>query len=144
MKQEQSAGVITYAANSAHKRVYLVLEHQDSHWDLPKGKIEAGETLQETALRELREEAGISATLVAGFEQTIHYIFSDKEGGLVTKTATFFLGQASASTVTLSHEHADFKWLCIEEAVKLVTYENARQLLELADQFLERLEKKVN
>ena len=100
---------------------------------MPKGKIENGETLQETALRELKEEAGISATFIPGFEQTIHYIFSNKEGQLVTKTATFFLGQASEKSITLSHEHADFKWLPLEEAVKLVTYENARQLLELAE-----------
>lgn len=140
MKQEQSAGIITFTDNSAHKRVFLLLEHQDGHWDLPKGKIENGETLQETALRELQEEAGISATFIPGFEQTIHYIFSNKENQLVTKTATFFLGQANANSITLSHEHADFKWLPLEEAVKLVTYENARQLLELAEQFLNKLD----
>ena len=137
MKQELSAGIITFIKNPAHERVYLILEHQDGHWDLPKGKIEGDETLEQTALRELQEEAGIAAVLVPGFEQAIHYIFSDKDGLLVNKTATFFLGEGSSEEITLSHEHSDYKWLPIEDAVKKVTYENARQLLELADQFLQ-------
>ncbi|MFH1332713.1 MAG: NUDIX domain-containing protein, partial [archaeon] len=63
MIKEKSAGVIVY-----NNGEFLILQYTAGHWDFPKGHIEKGETERETALRELKEETGITdAFFVKGF-----------------------------------------------------------------------------
>ncbi len=69
----------------------LLFIYRRKKWDLPKGKAEAGETIAETALREVEEECGITVKLSSEevFETTYH---TYKEGGrLVLKTSVWFL-----------------------------------------------------
>lgn len=141
MKNEISAGIITYFEKIIQdklQRLYLVLHYKKGHWDLPKGKLEAGETNMEAAIRELKEETGLLADIVPGFEQSIHYMFKGPDGELIEKEVTFFLGKASEEKVTLSDEHLYYKWLSLEDAVKQVTFSNAKQVLKMADQYLAR------
>lgn len=101
MKHLYSAGIITYIIRN-NTILYLLLQYGAGHWDLPKGKIEKGETKQEAALRELMEETGLTAEIDNGFEETIYYIFTDylpeeasaKSGDktLAEKTVYFFYG----------------------------------------------------
>ncbi len=145
MKHLFSAGIIVYRIH--HKQIeYLLLqyatgywnfekgkiEYEAGHWDFAKGKIENGETKQEAALRELQEEAGISATIEANFEETFSYIFHDYDKQLTKKTVYFFIGEATSDTITLSHEHIDYAWLPYEQALERLTYDNAKELLKKA------------
>ena len=136
MKQEISAGIIVYIKNDQGILLYLLLRSINGNWDLPKGKIEPGETLLQTAQRELLEETGLKATLLPNFQQSIHYVFSDMYHNAVDKTVTFFMGEACSKKVTISSEHIDHLWLTFEESIKKVTHENTRQLLELAQETL--------
>ena len=76
MKREFSAGVVVFSMRNKTIE-YLLLHYASGHWDFPKGHIEKGETKQETALRELKEEAGMSAQLCEGFEDSFEYFFKD-------------------------------------------------------------------
>jgi len=136
MKQEISAGVIVYSKDIKGSIIYLLLKHSNGHWDLPKGKIEPGENLLQTAERELLEEAGITADILPDFQQSIHYVFTDIYHNTVTKTVTFFIGKASSQDITISSEHIDYIWLSFEDAINRVTHENTRQLLEMAQEVL--------
>lgn len=53
MEHIYSAGIITYTTDN-NETSYLLLHYNAGHWDFPKGKMEPGETKQETALRELQ------------------------------------------------------------------------------------------
>ena len=67
MKHLHSAGIIIYTTHN-DTALYLLLRYGAGHWDLPKGKIETGETKQEAALRELMEETGLVAQLDDDFD----------------------------------------------------------------------------
>jgi len=138
MKQVFSAGIIVFYKSDATIE-YLLLHYEPSgHWDFPKGKIEPGETKQEAALRELKEETGLQADIIPGFEQTITYHFKDYESSeLAHKTVYFFVGQALHQNVTLSYEHKGHTWLPYQKALQQLTYKNAQELLKKSHAFIE-------
>lgn len=142
MKYESSAGAVVYYYDlQTKKNLYLILHYATDHafWDFPKGKIEEGENKRQAALRETKEETALDVTLNNDFEQSLSYFFKDKDSHMVSKDVTFFIGQATTKDVTLSHEHIYFKWLEFDEARKQLTFQNARQLLQMADRFIEAL-----
>ncbi len=140
MKYERSAGIIVFKpefSDDNKKFVYLLLHYASGHWDFPKGKLEPGETDLQAAIRELKEETGLEATVIEDFYQPINYMFKDKDGQLISKEVTFFIGIAKSDQVILSNEHIGYEWLAYGQAIKRLTFNNARQLLQLIDQHLE-------
>jgi len=115
---------------------FLLLNYPTGHWDFVKGKIEQGETLHQTAVRETKEETGISdLEFVEGFEEKINYNFQF-EGELIQKEVVFFLAKTKTQTVNVSHEHLDYTWLDYENALEKVTYQNAKNILSKANKLL--------
>jgi bis(5'-nucleosidyl)-tetraphosphatase len=116
--------------------VYLLLKYPASHWDLPKGNIEKGETPVQTMVREVREETGlIDLRVIPGFEETIEYFYR-RDGKKVHKTVVFFLAETSVEKVTISFEHQDYGWFDYADAIKKVTYPNARRLIREGEAFM--------
>jgi 8-oxo-dGTP pyrophosphatase MutT (NUDIX family) len=134
MGRESSAGVILFRSHP--QREYLLLDY-GSHWDLPKGHIEAGEDPQTTAARELQEETGIrDARFVPGFKESMRYFYR-KAGERMLKVVIYFLAETSTGNVTLSDEHSGYQWLPYEAALERLTFKNARDLLGKAQEFLD-------
>jgi bis(5'-nucleosidyl)-tetraphosphatase len=132
LKKERSAGVVVYMEKPDGNR-FLLLNYPTGHWDFVKGKIEQGETLHQTAVRETKEETGISdLEFVEGFEEKINYNFQF-EGELIQKEVVFFLGKTKTHTINVSHEHLDYTWLDYENALEKVTYQNAKNILSKAN-----------
>src|SRR5579863_5026828 len=127
MKHLFSAGIIVYRIENEQIE-YLLLQYEAGHWDFAKGKIEKGETKEEAALRELHEEASLSADIEPNFEETFSYIFHDYDKQLAQKTVYFFVGKATHHKVVLSHEHIDYKWLPYKDALEQLTYDNAKEV----------------
>ena len=133
---EKSCGIVLF-----HSDEFLVIQHSTEsndvkgHWDFPKGHMEEGETEVETALRELKEETGISnIEFLKDFRKTIAYTFS-LENRKIRKEVVFFLATTSVNKVNLSYEHADCGWFDFESALKRLTYNNARSILQNAIEF---------
>ncbi len=128
MIEERSAGAVLFNETDSGKN-FLLLNYPSGHWDFVKGNIEKGESLQQTVIREIREETGITdVEFVDGFEDKIEYHYQ-RNGDLVHKEVVFFLAKTKTTDVKISHEHLGFVWLNFDDALKKVTYKNARDLL---------------
>jgi bis(5'-nucleosidyl)-tetraphosphatase len=135
MKYIQSAGIITYIIKD-QKPLYLLLHHTAGHWDFPKGTMEAGESKEETALRELSEETGLTVDLDTGFEEKSEYEYMHYQWGLIPKTVYYFVGKAHAEEVVLSDEHTDYLWLSYDDALKTITHQNSQDILKKAHTYI--------
>lgn len=134
---EKSCGAVVYRIEEG-KRLYLILHYGEGHWDFPKGHVEAGEEDDEklTARREIAEETGISdIKFLPGFRQTINYSFR-REGKEVPKEVVFFIAETKEKRVRLSGEHIGLVWLPFESAKKKLTYKNAKEILQKAEEKL--------
>jgi bis(5'-nucleosidyl)-tetraphosphatase len=110
MKKEQSAGIVVYHRNPDNgKFYYLLLHYIGGHWDLPKGKVEAGESLEQAAMREVKEETGLIVTPISNFSQTISYYFRDPAHNLIDKDVTFFVGEVFEKEIRISPEHQGYE-----------------------------------
>ncbi len=136
---ERSAGAVVFRKE---KKVlyYLLLHYKVGHWDFPKGNIEKGEELTETARREIEEETGIGdVKLIQGFKEKINY-FYQRGGKKIYKTVVFFLAETKTKEIKLSFEHIGFEWLPYKEALDKLTFKNPKEILKKANEFLMRHE----
>jgi len=135
MREQKSAGIVLFR-NDSDKNEFLLLNYPQGHWDFVKGKIEQNETSHETALRETKEETGISnIEFVNGFEESVEYDFRFKKEN-IHKKVIFFLAKTNEKNIKLSHEHNDYLWLEYNDALKKTTFENAKNVLIKANEFL--------
>ena len=135
MREQKSAGIVLFR-NDSDKNEFLLLNYPQGHWDFVKGKIEQNETSHETALRETKEETGITnIEFVDGFEESVEYDFRFKKEN-IHKKVIFFLAKTNEKNIKLSHEHNDYLWLEYNDALKKTTFENAKNVLTKANEFL--------
>lgn len=128
MIEETSAGVVLFRKADS-KILFLLLHYPSGHWDFVKGKMEKGETTHETAIRETKEETGITdISFVDNFEEWIEYNFQF-QGELVHKKVVFFLGETKTKDVSISHEHLDYVWMDYLTAMEKTTFDNAKTIL---------------
>jgi 8-oxo-dGTP pyrophosphatase MutT (NUDIX family) len=108
-------------------------------WALPKGRIDAGERGEETALREVAEETGAHGRSL-GKLGDVRYWFN-WHGERIFKVVSFFLvryegGRLGELPEAHRHEVADVRWLPLEDAPRLLAYAGER---DMARKALERL-----
>ncbi len=107
----KSCGVIPYR-QAGCDREYLIVFEQFSHcWSLPKGHMEPGETEVQTALRELKEETGLTARLEENNCVTVEYPISP----IARKQVVFFLGEVSGTPRVREGEIEAFRWVKKEQ-----------------------------
>ena len=132
MKKEKSCGAVVIQNIGGETKV-LLIRHVKGHWSFPKGHTEAGETEEETAKREIREETGLDVTLDTGFRQSI--VYSPEEG--VEKEVVYFLAQAARTETTPQPEEIQAcGWYDFDTARDTVTYDNDRSVLAGAARYL--------
>ncbi|MCI4464718.1 MAG: NUDIX domain-containing protein [Thermoproteus sp.] len=131
---EVSAGAVVFYDGGGEVE-YLLLLYPGGHWDFPKGNIEAGETPERTALREIKEETGLDVELVPGFKEEIEYFYY-RERRRIKKRVIYFLARARSKDVKLSWEHKGYVWLPFGQALARITFENSREVLAKAHRFL--------
>jgi len=135
MREQKSAGIVLFR-NASNKNEFLLLNYPQGHWDFVKGKVEQGEIPHETALRETKEETCISdIEFIDGFEESVEYDFRFKKEN-IHKKVIFFLAKTNEKNIKLSHEHSDYLWLEYNDALKKTTFENAKNVLTKAIEFL--------
>ncbi len=137
MIEETSAGIILFRKEDS-KILFLLLHYPSGHWDFVKGKMEEGESTHETAIREAKEETGITdITFLENFEEWIKYDFQ-YQGELVHKKVVFFLAETKTKEVTISHEHLDYAWMDYNTSMEKTTFDNAKTVLTRAKMLLSK------
>ncbi|MGB1770399.1 MAG: bis(5'-nucleosyl)-tetraphosphatase [Nitrosopumilus sp.] len=135
MIEETSAGIVIFRKEGT-KKLFLLLHYPSGHWDFVKGKMEKGETTHQTAIREAKEETGITdITFVENFEEWIKYNFK-YQGELVQKKVVFFLAETKTKEIKISHEHSGYTWLDYNESMEKTTFDNAKTVLTKAQKIL--------
>ena len=108
-------------------------------WALPKGLIDAGERPEETALREVKEETGVTARLVTKLGD-VRYVYT-WSGERIFKVVSFYLlrySRGRLGEIAPAHEIEveDVRWLPLEEAPRLLAYGGEREMAEKALAFV--------
>ncbi len=138
-KRQVSAGGVAFRRRGSAVQVALVSVGEKARWQLPKGIVEPGESPETAAVREVREEAGVDAELVAPL-QTVEYWYVAKEPeGPVRyhKFVHFFLLQYSSGDVAdHDFEVNEARWVPLEEAKSLLAFANERSVLAEAAELL--------
>jgi ADP-ribose pyrophosphatase len=120
--------------------LFLLIRDSYKNWGFPKGHLEAGEQPEAAALREVREETGLSDLSIRSLVDTIDWFFRFR-GQLIHKVCHFYLMETSSATT--SPQRAEgitaCRWTGFEEAQSLISYANARELLRRAQEMLTAL-----
>jgi len=136
MIEATSAGAILFR-DTRDEREYLLLKSRPGDWEFPKGGIEGEEELQQTAIREVKEEAGIEEfRLVDGFRRDYDYVF-EAGGDTIHKTVHLFIAESFETSAELSEEHRDHQWRDYDQAVNTITQDGPREILEDAHEFID-------
>lgn len=123
----KSCGVIPFKQNG-EDREYLILLQNNNCWSFPKGHMEAGESEEETALRELLEETGLHARLIAGKKAISEYDIPP----FTRKQVVLFLGEVEGKVIPQEAEVRNYKWVKAEALHAYLhpdTYQVCRELL---------------
>lgn len=108
-------------------------------WGLPKGGIEKGETLEETALREVAEETGLVGIIDRELGTIDYSFYSRGQGGRIHKTVHYFLMRATGGdTAHHDHEVSEARWVRLQQALRLMTYANEREMVRRGAEALGR------
>jgi N utilization substance protein B len=124
MEIERLAGAVVYAIHE--DVIYLALVHDIfGHWTLAKGRIEEGESVEEGAKREIKEEIGVAIEIDADLGKN-EYVASHPEKGKIRKQVSYYLAKAPYDKLTLEQKGGldDAQWFKIADILELNFYED--------------------
>ena len=124
MPIQRLAGAVVYAEHE--DGMYFALVHDIfGHWTLSKGKIEDGESIEDGAKRELKEEIGLDIEIESELGHN-EYIASHPELGKVRKQVTYFLAKSDYQELVLENKGGldDAKWFKVADILDLNFYED--------------------
>jgi 8-oxo-dGTP pyrophosphatase MutT (NUDIX family) len=135
-----SAGGVVYRRRGERGiEIVLVGRPSEGLWALPKGTPEPGESLEQTALREVSEETGLAVTIIDHLG-TVRYQFTDRDGAPVEKTVHHFLMEPVDGRMGMHDgEHEVVQWFNIHEAERLLTHRNQLHILTRAAEAIEKV-----
>ena len=133
MTEEKSCGAVVFTRKTGELQ-FVLIRQTNGIRGFPKGHMEPGESEQQTAIREIREETGLSVTLLDGFRETEQY---EMHGGTRRKTVIYFLAEVIGGVLAYQPEElTNAAFLDYSQATELLGFEKKRQILKKAYDFL--------
>ncbi len=133
---EKSCGAIVIYRSGSRYKILLVRNHNGRNYSFPKGHVEKGETEQQTAIREVKEETGLDIEIIDSFREVADYC----PFGKIRKRVVFFMAQTMSDRVTVQREEIDsYIWVDLEEAHTKCTYDNDLRVVRKAKENLYKL-----
>ncbi len=131
MRKEKSCGALVVRRIGDEPEI-LLIKHNGGHWAFPKGHVEAGETEEETAYREVLEETGLKVKLDTRYREMVTFSPAPR----TMKDVVYFAAtvESGVETPQLS-EVSDVRWVPFSEANRYITFENDRHLFETVQVF---------
>lgn len=140
MKKEKSCGAIVFYIKGGMEQILLIKHTNSGHWSFPKGHVETGETEEQTARREIKEETGVDVDIDTRFRCAVTY--SPKKE--VVKDVIYFFATAKQhKTQRQESEVSDVKWVDISSAFDIVSYKNDKILVGKAIDFYKKTYKEI-
>ena len=131
--QQVSAGGVVFRPDSSE--IVIIKTLPELRWQLPKGIIDEGESPDQAALREVREETGITAEILKPLQTIEYWYFANRKGTRVRyhKFVHFFaMKYLSGNTADHDHEVAEARWVPAEECTQLLAFESERKAVQEA------------
>lgn len=138
-KIQVSSGGVAFRELGGQVEVILISVGPDNRWQLPKGLVDNGESPEETARREVREEGGVETALLQLIEK-IEYWYVSKQAGVPTRfhkfVHFFLLRYLSGDPKYHDHEVNEARWVEISQAETMLTFESEKKVLAKAKEVI--------
>ena len=131
-----SSGAVPWDGGS---RFLLIRRMDENLWCIPKGGVEAGESLEQTALRELKEESGLKGRILCRLNTIRYSAYHSTKGLNFDKTVHYFLAKVRRGKVRLEREFEESRWCTLKEALKILHYANDRSVMRAAGKAVRNL-----
>lgn len=140
--EQISAGGVVFRRSGFETEIAIVHVVPEMRWQLPKGIIDKGETIEDAALREVREESGIVAELLAPIETIEYWFTADRNGQRrrYHKFVHFFLMRyVSGDTADHDDEVDEARWVTVEDALAMLEFKSERDVVSKAAEIIRDL-----
>ena len=130
-KQTASSGAVVVGPG---ERILLLRREDEDIWCLPKGTVEPGESLEQTAVREVQEETGLRVRLLRPIHEVRYSFFWPPGGVNYDKIVTYFLAEPIGGRIDPEPGFDEVRWVSHEEAMRLLHWKNDKEVVDRAFQ----------
>ena len=134
-KQTASSGAVTV---NPEGRILLLRRADEETWGLPKGTVEQGESLAETAIREVQEETGLRVKLLDPLMEVRYSFYWPPDGMNYDKRVAYFLAEPVGGRLRLEPGFDEGRWVSRAEALRLLRWKNDRDVVAKAFELMGR------
>ncbi len=135
-----SAGGVAFRWKDSKPEIAIICVQPKQRWQLPKGIVDPGESPEVTAVREVKEEAGVATNRLALIE-TIEYWYRSLRNGKPVRYHKFvhfyLLEYVSGNVSEHDHEVEEARWVSFDEALEMLEFKNEREVVEKAREMIE-------
>ncbi len=138
-KLQFSAGGVAFRKQDGQVEVVLISVGEDNRWQLPKGLVDKGESPEQAAIREVREEAGIDSEIVTRIDKVEYWYFWKENGQRIRyhKFVYFYLLRYKSGDVRdHDHEVNEARWVAIDDAIEMLAFDNEKKIMEKAKELI--------
>lgn len=126
--EDKSFGIIPLVQEGKEWKVLLILHRGGRHWAFPKGHGNAGETHQQAALRELKEETGLDVEKLLLETPLVENYRFRRKNEIVSKTVYYYPAIVTGQLKLQQEEIQESKWVPLKEAQNHLTFKEARSM----------------
>jgi len=139
VQKDESFGVVPLSLRQGQWEVFLIQHQRGRYWGFPKGHAESGETPQETAFRELKEETNLELVRYLQTEPLLEQYTFMAEGRRIFKQVHYFIAIVEGTVKLQEKEIQNGIWLPFAEALEKVTHFEGKTILSQVEKILPKL-----